>query len=85
MRVPTKLRRLSISMLMEVTTLSPTSTCQLIKHKHSRTMRISHMREDHSKVKHLGRVFNKIMLYLGSNNKKNSSNKEVREKKIRDK
>ena len=32
MRVPIKLRRHNISMLIEVTILSPTSTCQLITH-----------------------------------------------------
>ena len=82
MRVPNKLRRHNISMLIEVTTLSLTSTCQLITHQHSGTMRISHMEEEHSKVKDLGRIFNNIMLHLGSNN---SSNMEVREHKIKDK
>ena len=86
MRVPIKLRRHSISMLIEVTTLSPTSTCQLIAHQHSGTMRIYHMEEEHSKVKVLGRIFNNIMLHLGSNNNNNNNNnKEVREHKIRDK
>ena len=80
MRVPIKLRRHSISMLIEVTTSSPTSICQLITHQHLRTMRISHMEEKHSKVKDLGRIFNNIMLHLGSNN-----NNKVREQKIRDK
>ena len=82
MRVPTKLRRHSISMLIEVTTLSPTSTCQLITHQQLGTMRISHMREEHSKVKDTGRIFNNIMLHLGSdNNNNNSNNKEVKEHK----
>ena len=78
MRVPIKLRSHSILMLLEVTILSPTSTCQLITHQHSGTMRISHMGEKHSKVTDLGRIFN-TMLHLGSyNNNKNSSSKEVR-------
>ena len=88
MRVPTKLRRHNVSMLIEVTTLSPTLTCQLITHQYSKTMRISHMGEEHSKVKDLGRIFNNIMLHLGSNNNNNNNNnnnKEVREQKIRDK
>ena len=38
------------------------------------------MEEEHSKVKDLGRIFNKIMLHVGSNNN-NNSNKEVREQK----
>ena len=59
MRVPIKLRH-SISMLIEVTILSPTSTCQLITHQHLGTMRISHMEEEHNKVKDLGRIFNKL-------------------------
>ena len=87
MRVPTKLRRHSISMLIEVTTLSLTSTCQLIAHQYSGTMRNSHMGEEHNKVKDLGRIFNNIMFHLGSNNNNNNNNnnKEVREQKIRDK
>ena len=36
------------------------------------------MGEEHSKVKDLGRIFNNIMLHLGSNIINNSSNKEVR-------
>ena len=72
-------------MLIEVTTLSLTSACQLITHQHSGTMRISHMGEEHNKVKDMGRIFNNIMLHLGSNNNNNKSNKEVREQKIRDK
>ena len=51
-----------------------------ITHQHLETMRISHMGEEHSKFKDLGRIFNNIMLYLGSNN-----NKEVKEQKIMDK
>ena len=78
MRVLIKLRRHNISMLIEVTTLSPTLTCQLITHQHSGTMRISHMGEKHSKVKDMGRIFNNTMLHLGSNDNNNSSNKEVR-------
>ena len=74
----------SISMQIEVTTLSLTSTFQLITHQHSGTMRISHMGEEHHKVKDLGRIFNNIMLHLGSNNN-NHNNKEFREQKIRDK
>ena len=77
MRVPIKLRRHSISMLVEVTTLSPTSTCQLITHQHLGTMRIYHMQVEHNKVKDVGRIFNNIMLHLGSNNNKNK--KEVKE------
>ena len=76
-----KLRRHSISMQIEVTTLSPTSTCQLITHQYSRTMRISLMEKEYNKVKYLGKIFN-IMLHLGSNN---NNNKEVNEHKIRDK
>ena len=72
-------------MLIEVTTLSPTSTCQLITHQHSGTMRISYMEEEHNKVKDLGIIFNNIMFHLGSNNNRNKNNKEVREQKIRDK
>ena len=37
--------------------------------------------EEHSKVTDLDRIFNNIMLYLGSNN----NNKEIREQKIGDK
>ena len=85
MRVPTKLRRHSISMLIEVTILSPTSTCQIIIHQHSGIMRISHMGEEHSKVKDLGRIFNNIMLHLGSDINNNNSNKEVIGQKIRGK
>ena len=77
MRVPIKLRRHSISMLIEVTTLSPTSTCQLITHQHLGTMRIYHMEVEHNKVNDLGRIFKNIMLHLGSNNNKNK--KEVKE------
>ena len=82
MRVPIKLRRHSISMQIGVTILSPTSTCQLITHQHSGTMRISHMGEEHSKVEDLGKISNNTMLHLGSNN---NSSKEVKEQKIRDK
>ena len=85
MKVPIKLRRYNISMLIEVITLSLTLTCQLITHQHSGTMRISHMGEEHSMVKDLGRIFNNTMLHLGSNDNNNSSNKEVRGQKIRDK
>ena len=53
MRVPTKLRMHSTSMLIEATLLSPTSTCPLTTHQHSRTMNISHMEEEHSKFKDL--------------------------------
>ena len=87
MRVPIKLRRHNILMLIEVTILSSTSTCQLITHQHSGTTRISHIGEGHSKVKDFGRISNYIMLHLGSNNNNNNNtnNKEVREQKIRDK
>ena len=81
MRVPIELRRHSISMLIEVTPLSPTSTCPLTTHQYSETMKISHMEVEHSKVKDLCRIFNNIMLHLGSNN----NNKEVIKQKIRDK
>ena len=50
MRVLIKLRRHNILMLLEVTILSPISTCKLITHQHAGTMRISHMGEEHSKV-----------------------------------
>ena len=73
------LLRMSFKIQIEVTTLSLTPTCHLIIHQHSGTMRISHMKVEHHKVKDLGRIFNNIMLYLGSNNNNNSSNKEVRE------
>ena len=82
---PIKLRRHSILMLTEVTILSPTSTCQLITCQHLGSMRISHMGEEHSKVKNLGRIFNNIMLYMGSNNNNNKKKMEVREQKIKDK
>ena len=59
----------------------PNLNLPIITHQHSGTMRISHMEEEDSKVKDLGKIFNNIMLHLGSNNK----NKEVREQKIRDK
>ena len=85
MRVPIKLRRHSILMLLEVAILSSTSTCQLITHLHSRTMRISHMGEEHSKVTNLGKIFNNTMLHLGSNNNNNNNSNEVRGYKIRDK
>ena len=81
MRVPIKLRRYNILMILEVTILSLTSTFQLITHHHLRTMRISHMGEEHSKVTDLSRIFTNTMLHLGSNNNK----KEVRGQKIRDK
>ena len=70
MRVPIKLRRHGISMLIEVTTLSPTSTWQLITHQHLGTMRIYHMEVEHNKVKDLGKNLNNITLHLGSNNQK---------------
>ena len=85
MRVPIKLRRHSISMQIEVTTLSPTSTCQLITHPHLGTMRISLMEKEYNKGKDLSRIINNIMLHMGSNKNNNNSNKEVREQKIRDK
>ena len=66
--------------------LSPTSTCQLITHQHSETMRISLLEEEHIKVKDLGRIFNNTMLHLGSNKyKNNNNNKDVRGQKIKDK
>ena len=60
-----------------------TSTYQLFTHQHSGTIKISHMEEEHSKVKDLGRIINSLMPPLGSNN--NNSSKEVREQKIRHK
>ena len=82
MRVPIKLRRHSISMLIEVTTLSPKLNCQPITHQHSGTMRISHMEVEPSKFKDLGKIFNNIILHLGSNNNNYNSSKEVKEQKI---
>ena len=63
-------------MLIEVTILSLTSTCQLITPQHLGTMRISLMEEEHSKV------INNTILHLGSNN---SNKKEFRGQKIKDK
>ena len=78
MRVPIKLRRHSFSMLIEATTLSQSSSCQLITRQHSRTMRISHTEVEHSKVPDRCRIFNNSMLHMGSND---SNNKQVKEKK----
>ena len=63
-------------------TFKPTSTCPLTIHRHSGTMRISHMVEEHSKIKDLDRICNNIMPYLGSNNNNNNS-KQDKEQKIR--
>ena len=82
MRVLIKLRRHIFSLLIEATTLSQTSTCQLITHQHLGTMRISHMGVEHNKVQDQCRIFNNSMLHMGS---KDSNNKEVIERKIRDK
>ena len=82
MRVPIKLRRHSFSMLIEATTLSLTSTCQLTTHQHSGTMRIFHMEEENNKVQDQLRIFNNGMLHMGS---KDSSNKKFREQKIQGK
>ena len=71
MRVSIKFRKYNISMLIEVITLSPSSTYQLITRQNSGTMRIPLMGKEHSKVKDLGRIFNKTMLHLGSNNNNN--------------
>ena len=70
--VPIKFRRHNILMLLEVTILSPTSTCQLITYQHLGTMRISHVGEEHNKVTNMGRIFNNTMLHLGFNNNNNS-------------
>ena len=78
MRVPIKLRRHNILMLIEVIILSPTLTCQLITHQQLGTMKISLMEEEHNKVKDLGRIFNNIMLHLGSSSNNHSSSNEVR-------
>ena len=83
MRVLIKLRRHSFLNLIEATTLSQTSTCQLTTHQYSGTMRISHMEVEHSLVQDQCRIFNNSMLHMGS--KDSSSSKEVREKNIRDK
>ena len=82
MRVLTKLRRHSFSMLIEAITLSQTLTCQLITHQHSETMIISHMEVELGKVQDQCRIFNNSMLHMGS---KDNSSKEVIEQKIRDK
>ena len=72
MRVLTRLRRHSTGMLKGATLSRKTPTCPLIAHQHSRTMRISHMVEEHSKVKDLDRICNNIMPYPGSNNNNNN-------------
>ena len=82
MRVPIKLRTLSFSMATEATTLSLTSTCQLITHKHYGTIRISHMEVEHCKVQDQCRIFNNNMLHKGS---KDNKSKGVKEQKIQDK
>ena len=82
MRVPIRLRRLSLSIATETTTLSQTLTCQLITHQHSATMRISHMEVEHNKVQDQCRIFNYSMLHRDS---KDSNNKGVRKQKIQDK
>ena len=46
------------------------------QHQHSGTLRNSYMEVEHSKVQDRCRIFNSIMLRIGS---KDSSNKEVRE------
>ena len=76
MRVPTKLRRHSTSMKIEATLSSLTSTYPLTTHKHIRTLRTSHMGEEHSKVKDLDRICNNIISHLGSNNKNKKSGAE---------
>ena len=82
MRVPTKLWRHSVLMLIEATTLSKTSTCQLTTHQYSGTMRIYHMEVECIMVQDRCRTFNDSMLHIGS---KDSINKQVREQKIRGK
>ena len=82
MRVTTKLRRHSTSMQIGAKLLSPTSTCPFITHQHSGTMRISHIEEEHIKVKDLDRIYNNIMPQLGSNNN-SSNNKQDIEQKIK--
>ena len=67
--------------LIDAITLIQTSTCQLITHQHSRTMKISYMEVEHSKVQDRYKIFNS-MLHMGS---KDSGSKEVRQHKIRDK
>ena len=69
-------------MITGATLLSPRSTFPLTIHQHSGTMRISHMVEEHSKVKDLDRICNNIMPHKGSNNNNNSS-KQDREQIIR--
>ena len=76
MWVPIKLRRHNFSMLIEATTLSQTSTCQLITHQYSGTMRISHIEVKHSKVQDQCRIFNNSMLHMGS---KDNSRQGVKE------
>ena len=78
MRVLTRLRRHNTSMPIGATLLSLTSTCSLTIHQHLGTMRISHMVEEHSKVKDLDRICNNIMPH---NN--NNSSKQDREQIIR--
>ena len=82
MRVPTKLRRHNTSMPKGAIRLSPTSTSPLTTHQHSKTMRISHMEEEHSKFKDLDIICSNIMPHLGSNNNCINS-KQDREQKIR--
>ena len=76
MRVPFKLRRLILSMVIKATTLIQTSTCQPTTHQHLGTMRISHMEIEHSKVQDQCRIFNNSKLHMGS---KDSNSKGVRE------
>ena len=73
MRVPTKMRRHSTSMLIGATLSSLTSTCPLTTHQHSGTIRTSHREEEHSKVKDLDRICSKIMPPQGSNSNSCSS------------
>ena len=62
MRVPTKLRRHNTSKQIGAILLSPTSTYPLTTHQHSRTMRTSHMEEEHGKVRDLDRIYSKSCL-----------------------
>ena len=64
MRVLFKLRRHNFSMLIEARNLSQTSTFQLTTHQHSRTMRISHMEVEYSKVQDQCKIFNNNMLHI---------------------
>ena len=74
MRAPTKLKRHSTSMPTGAILLTLTLTCPLTTHQYSGTMKTSHMGEEHSKVKDLGRICNNIMPHMGSNCNNNNNN-----------